>query len=491
MANGYTVDGVYNIDEQPPIQVQGVSTGVWGIVGTFSKGPINTPTYITSLDDLKNTFGGADTTLTGYIGALAAFGQGASECQVVRIVGTGAQAASVTVNDTEATPAEVFTATYKSVGAGGNSATLTVSAGTKTGTFKISITDGDASEVFDNLATTSAVTGATLLSSITSNIVTFTQPTTANTNLPANGAFPLVGGNNGSAPLLSDYIGTTSPNTGMYALSGASPSIDLLFLAGQSPSDSGSAQTIYDFCNSNDCMAPICAGQGTTMTAAKALTASLDYDRLVFCWPWQQMFVDDLQQTVTVPPTGYWVGLVATLYPHQSPGNKKLAYTSGPEFAVSKTDIATAVDPSVRIVPIGVPIPRGGIGCASGQTLSQNSNPQMRPVYRRRMDDFIVESVNTALGAFVDEPITDTLLGDQQHTVSAFLDPLTGQNNEAGEPMIKSYNAQCDSKNNPPMITGNDMTIIDTAVQLFNMNRFLLFRTTIAAGVITTASQTQ
>jgi phage tail sheath protein FI len=488
----YIVDGVYNIDEQPPIEVQGVGTGVWGIVGTFSKGPVNTPTYITSLNDLKNTFGGADPTLTGYIGALTAFGQGATQCQVVRIVGSGAAAASVTIMDGESTPAQVFTATYKTVGTGGNNASITISSGTKTGTFKITVSDGDLVEVFDNVVVEqpqTPIAGAQLLSSLTSQIVDFTQPTTPNTNMPANGTFPLTGGLNGSAPPLSAYIGTTNPNTGLQALAGATPKVNLVFLAGQACADTGTVQALNDFCEANVCMAAVCDAQGTTLAQAKSDTANLDTDRIVFCWPWQQMYVDDLNQTVVVPPTGYWVGKVATLYPHQSPGNKNLTYTNGPEFPVSASDIAAALDPAARIVPIGVPIPRGGIGIRSGATLSQT--PSTNPVYRRRMDDFIVESINTALGQFVDEPITSQLMTDQQHTVSAFLDPLTGPNNEAGEPMIEAYSVQCDAKNNPDSITQNDMTVIDTKVKLFNINRFLLFRTQIGAGVITTTSQQQ
>ncbi|MCF8566911.1 hypothetical protein LLE49_19515 [Alicyclobacillus tolerans] len=486
----YVVDGVYNIQENPPIEVQGVPTGVWGVVGTFSKGPVNTPTEITSLNDLKNTFGGPDTTLTGYLGALTAFGQGATQAQVVRIVGTGATAASVTVNDTQTTPAQVFTFTYGSVGTGGNSASLTTSAGTKTGTFKVVITDGDNEETWDNLVTvqpTTPIAGAVLLSSVQSQIGTFTQPTTPNTNLPSYNTFPLAGGSNGTAPALTDYIGTTNPNTGLQALAGANPAVNLVFLAGQADADQNSIQSLTTFCQANNCMAAVCDAQGTTNATAKADTANLDTELIAFCWPWQKMYVQELDQVVTVPPTGYWVGRVATLYPYESPGNKSLAYTEGPEFTVSNSDIAAAMDPSARIVPIGVPIPRGGIGIRSGDTLSQTAST--RPVYRTRMNYFIVDSINTALGQFVDEPITTQLLSDQQHTVSNFLDPLTGVNNEAGAPMIESFSVQCDAKNNPSSVTQNDMTVTDTKVKLFNMNRFLLFRSEVGAGVVTTTLQ--
>lgn len=484
----YIVDGVYNIDENPPIEIQGVSTGVWGIAGTFSKGPINVPTLCIGLNDLKNKFGGPDTTLTGYLGALSAAGQGASQFQVVRIPGTGATAASVVAKDSQTTPGTVFTLTYGSVGAGGNNVSLVVSAGTLVGTFKVVITDGDTIETWDNLVTvqpTTPIPNAVLLASVVSQIGTFTQPTTPNTNIPASGSYPLTGGSNGTAPAVAVYIGTTGPNTGLQALAGTSPAVNQVFLAGQS--DSTVPPALQAFCITNKCMGACCAPQGTTQAAAKALTAALDTDRVIFCWPWQKMYVQELDQTVIVPPTGYWAGEVATLYPHQSPGNKNLAYTAGPEFPVSPSDIAACMDPSARIVPIGVPIPRGGIGIASGATLSQT--PSINPVYRRRMDDFIVQSLNTALGQFVDEPITTQLLTDQSHTVSAFLDPLTGSTNEAGQPMIQAYSVQCDTKNNTASVTQNDMTIIDTKVQLFNMNRFLLFRTQIGAGVVTTTSQ--
>lgn len=487
----YIVDGVYNIDENPPIEIQGVATGIWGIVGTFSKGPVNTPTYQAGLNDLRNTFGGPDITLTGYLGALTAAGQGASEFQVVRVVGTGATAASVVVKDTQTTPGTVFTFTYNSVGTGGNNASLNVSVGTLTGTFKVIITDGDVVEPWDNLITvqpTTPIPNAVLLASVVSQIGTFTQPTTPDTTLPADGSYPLAGGSNGVTPPVATYIGTTGPNTGLQALAGTTPAVNQVFLAGQS--DSTIPAALQAFCVANACLGAVCAPQGTTQVAAKALTSVLDTDRVVFCWPWQQMYVQELAQTVIVPPTGYWVGKVSTLYPHQSPGNKKLAYTSGPEFTVSNTDIAACMDPSARIVPIGVPIPRGGIGIRSGDTLSQTAST--RPVYRRRMDDFIVASINSSLGQFVDEPITTTtdgLLDQQKHTVSAFLDPLTGSNNEASQPMISTYSVQCDTKNNPTTVTQNNMTVIDTKVQLLNMNRFLLFRTQIGAGVVTTTSQ--
>lgn len=485
----YIVDGVYQIDENPPIEVQGVATGVWGIVGTFSKGPVNTPTFITSLNDLKNTFGGADESLTGYLGALTAFGQGATQAQVVRIVGSGATKASVTVEDS--TSGEVFVATYKTLGTGGNLASVNVAGGTKTGTFKITLTDGDLTEVFDNVVTEqpgTPIAGAVLLSSVSSQIVDFSQPETVNGNVPVNGNYPLAGGNNGLAPVVADYVGTSNPNTGLQALAGTSPAVNLVFLAGQS-TDTGTISSLETFCNNNKCMASACDSKGTTLTQAKTDTANLDTDRVVFTWPWQQMYVQELDKVVSVPPTGYWVGEVATLYPNESPGNKNLAYTEGPEFAVSTSDIASAMDPSARIVPIGVPIPRGGIGIRSGATLSQT--PSINAVYRRRMDDFISASIDAALGQFVDEPITDELLLDQTHTVSGFLDPLKGSNNEAGDPMIEDYSVQCDASNNPSSVTQNDMTIIDTRVKLFNINRFLLFRTQIGAGVITTTSQVQ
>lgn len=590
----YIVDGVYNIEEMPPIEVQGVPTGVWGIVGTFSKGPVNTPTYITSLNDLKNQFGGVDTSLTGYLGALSAFGQGATQAQVVRITGTGATAASVTVNDSS--NSEVFKFTYNSVGAGGNSASVATSQGTKQGSFKVVVTDGDTVETTDNVVTvlpanpttaptltatgtggtlaagsytvgytltnssgetqlsptatvtitagqniqvsaitlpstetgvnyymsvsvgsstlaydakssgtqttltalpavgaenppasSSAQNGFTLVTNVPSQVGSYSQPGTPNTDLPVSGTYPLSGGANGSAPLVSDYIGTTSPNTGLQALSGTSPKVNLVFLAGQS--DPTIPATLKTFCNANNCIGVACDPKGTVISTAKSDTANLDTDRVVFAWPWQQMFVSDLDQTVTVPPTGHWVGRVATLYPHQSPGNKSLQFTDGPEFAVSDSDVATAMDPTARIVPMGVPIPRGGIGIRSGDSLSQTAT--LRPVYRRRMTDFIVASINTALGQFVDEPITASLLFDQQHTVSNFLESLKGPNNEAGEPMIEDYTVQCDAKNNTSSVTQNDQTVIDTYVKLFNINKYLLFRTQIGASVITTNEVTQ
>lgn len=137
----YLAPGVY-VEEIPsgikPIQAAGTSTA--GMVGMAARGPINTPTLVTSLGDYNRKFGGAldPTAFAGGKDALpyAAEGffiNGGARLYVVRVVGTGAKEATLAVashdpNDTAATPVTALTAHARYPGDWGNDLRLTASA---------------------------------------------------------------------------------------------------------------------------------------------------------------------------------------------------------------------------------------------------------------------------------------------------------------------------------------------------------------------------
>lgn len=129
-----------------PRPTSGVSLSDIGVVGTFSKGPVNKPVTIGSLDQLVSTFGEYKNGLTGYISVLGAMAQGAKSFKVVRIGGASIASASKTLLDGTSNNSVVVTA--KSPGSWGNDITVAVAAGTQGGTFKLIITLGSQQETF-------------------------------------------------------------------------------------------------------------------------------------------------------------------------------------------------------------------------------------------------------------------------------------------------------------------------------------------------------
>jgi hypothetical protein len=175
------------------------------MVGTFPKGPLNTPTTIGDINALSTTFGNFVAGYTGYASAYGALCQGADDLRIVRIAGAGAACASLTLNDAETTPKPSVIVTALNEGVWGNSTAVTVVNNGKT--FDLTLTNGTYSEPFRGLTLVT-------LSSITSKLVTLAAATGA-TGIPAvvsNQA--LTGGNDGAAVADADYIGSIDSNSG-------------------------------------------------------------------------------------------------------------------------------------------------------------------------------------------------------------------------------------------------------------------------------------
>lgn len=473
--------------------------GSIGLVGTFSRGPLNTPVLVTSYQDLVKKFGEVDLALglTGTLESRAIFKQGNANVYVVRVDGkttNASAAANVVLNDSQPTPGTVLTLTAITNGTWANSLVTGVSTGAISGTFRIDLQYGDESETWDNLIIQqpgTPITGAVLASTIfgpngKSKLVTGTFPGTPNTNLPKSGSYTLTGGVDGSGAGASDYIGanTSGVKTGLFALD-SSP-INLVLAAGQS--DPTVIQALID--NANRItqsgglprIAVVTLPKSTAIGGLSTLVSAYDTDRVIPAYPWVQILEPITGTTPTVSPLGYMAGLLAQLKPNQSTGNKAINGVLGtdPNLNIGPDDLVTMA--ALQINAIGVQTPAGAIGVRGGFTLSKTGESQS---YVRRMKDYIDQMVSLVGGQFVDEPITNDLLRQVGQSVDNIFQPMKDPA-AIQDKMMADYRIICDSTNN---LQGQDRVICDYAVKLLNMNRFMIFRTQIGAGVVMTSTQ--
>jgi len=501
--NNLAVDDQYFMEVPVTQGGSNAPTGNIGLVGTFSRGPLNTPTLVTSYQDLVKKFGEVDAALqlTGTLDARGIFKQGNANVYVVRVDGKAnpSKPASVVLKDAQQTPGTVMTLFAATNGTWANVMNAVVTAGTKSGTFKIALQYGSESETWDNLIIKqpgTPIPGAVLASTVfgpngLSKLATATFPTTPNTNLPKPGTYTFSGGDDGINGILpSDYIGanTAGVKTGIFALDNAP--VNIVIAAGQS--DPTVNQALIDNCNNitqNGGLprtAVITFPQGTQMPTIGSLVSSFDTDRVVAVYPWVQIADPITKTTPTVSPLGYMAGLIAQLPPHQSTGNKNITGILGPDPTVNIGPSDLTQLAQLQINAIGVQIPAGGIGVRGGFCLSISGDSNQ--FYVRRMKDYIDQLVFQIGGQFVDVPITDDLMRQIYQSIDNILQPMKDPAS-AKDKMIADYRIICDSTNNSDSSIGQNQLICDYAVKLLNMNRFMVFRTQIGPGVVITSTQ--
>ncbi|GIM47038.1 tail protein [Collibacillus ludicampi] len=498
--NNLTVDDQYFMEVPVQQGPSNVPTGNIGLVGTFSRGPLNTPTLVTSYPDLVKKFGEVDQnfSLTGPITARGIFKQGNTNVYVVRISSSTNPATYAKVYLYDSNNNLVMILQAATPGSWGDALTATVSNGTKPGTFKISLQYGSESETWDNLVIAQPATpiaGAVLVSTIfgpngQSQLATATFPSTPNINAPANGTYAFTGGTDGADASPADYIGSNmnGVKTGLYALDNAP--VNLVLCAEQSdPSvNQALAQNAQSITQNGGLPrdAVITFPKGTPVANLASLMSQFDTDRVFPCYLWQQIYDPVTNSNQVVSPLGFFAGLLAQLSPHLSPGNKPIFGTLGvdPNMNIGPSDLATMAQ--ARVNAVGVPTPAGPLGVRGGFTASQTAgDPQQ--IYVRRMKDYIDQLVYTIGGQFVDQPITPDLMRQVYQSVDNILYPMKNPASPSDQ-MIADYKITCDNTNNPPSSTGQNRLICDYAVKLLNMNRFMIFRTQIGAGVVITST---
>jgi phage tail sheath protein FI len=474
-------------------------TGNIGMVGTFSRGPLNTPVLVTSYPELIKKFGDvdADMKLTGTLTARGIFKQGNANLYVVRVSSSTTPAAPASLDIKNAADKVVLKLKAKTPGTWGNSLVAAVSKGSKDNTFKVELQYGAEFEAWDNLVIVepgtpipgamlaSAVFGANGASQLASAEITAAD----NTEFPANGSYSLSGGLDGEDAAATDYIGTSTGGVkkGLAALDSAPINLILAAEQGDTAINEALIANAESITQNGGLprVALITFPKTTAVSGLAALTkaSSHDTDRAIALFPWVNIFDTTTNSNRTVSPVGYFAGVLAQLQPHLSAGNKKVSGILGtdPNQNIGPAELVAMVQ--ARVNAIGVQTPAGQLGIRGSFTLSLTEAQSQ--IHVRRMQDYINQLVSQVGGQFVDQPITEDLMRQVFHCVDNILQPMKSPI-APGDQMIADYKVVCDASNNPAQSIAQNRLVCDYAVKLLNVNRFMIFRTQIGTGVVIT-----
>ena len=192
------------------------SDSIGAFIGTNDRGPVLTPTLVTSWSQYVTTFGSWNTTANNDLplAVYMFFSNGGSQCYVTRIA-NGATTATRSFADRAATPSATLQAQAKNPGAWGNNINLSVVNSVTSGLFDLLVyyngnTDANLVERHNDLSmTASNARYAPTVVNAGSNYITLTDLNSGNTGATRNPAVvsnqTLASGGAGSAVGNTDY----------------------------------------------------------------------------------------------------------------------------------------------------------------------------------------------------------------------------------------------------------------------------------------------
>ncbi len=407
------------IDESDvgPRPTPSVSLATIGIVGTFEKGPVNTPLIIGDQDQQTLKFGKIRYDLTGPISFMGAVNQGANDFVIVRIGGESLATAAVTFKDESGKDSLIYEASSPGTWANGDKPSgikVAVAPGTLPDTVKLIVISHLKSRVYDNIALDSM--------NMKDEDGTFKKAENATALPKIVAATPLTGGDNGAETKPTDYIGEIKEDgtrTGLKVLETDNCSI---VLAAQQ-TDPAIRAALLTHCETAELedglrRAILNSPIGTSPAEALKLTESLDSARGNLVYPW----VEPLEKSgVYVAPDGYFAGLLSVLAAQKSPSNKQLNGILSTEYKLSSAELKALT--LAKINPITL-VKNRGFRVRNGVTLC--SDPAWDQVNIRRIFDKIEMQIYDSTQWAVSEDALPDLWGKIATQIDMMLQIMKG-----------------------------------------------------------------
>lgn len=456
-----TRHGVYAIERNPQASVRAAGATTAAIVEQFPWGPEGVYAIEGVRDFIeKYAPGGMNRTGAGYMSVI---GKAWPVLKVVRVLGTGATAASRALNDTVApvaSPCITVTAKYK--GAAGNSITCTVSNATDGNAdhfnleVKLTSSYGETVDKFENLNYSGTGVDSVPIFTACKLVGGITKVAAGR---PDNGTFTMTGGSDGTVTA-TDYVGTQGAADKGAALLEADKSIDLVF-TGDPGSSLRSAvnaglKAHADFMT--DRIAILNGNSG--MTGADARTDVANYRSLrciyVDVWAYQRNDVDSTEQLVA--PAPFFASVAANLSPSTSPSWKS-AEVKRLLGSIVKLETARG-DGAYQNELAGICTLQqeddGGFTFEAAVNTYAPTDPSKKSYKRTRMGHYIAKAVVGSLREFTDSPNVAVNQQDEVVAVYDFLDVLkrNASTNPNALPHIVDFSIR-------PLADHNTQTSID------------------------------
>lgn len=303
----------------------GELAGTYFVAGITERGVTDALVELRSVADYAEKFGDRVTYGTIFDSLRVFFEEGGSVAKVIRVVGPAATVGTLTLQDS--VPADSVTLDAKGAGAWSSAVAVVVAAGTLPNTVKVTITHGEFTEVYDNLATSTAVAQAI---NTRSNLVTAVDE---GGDLPATGTFALSAGTDDRASITTQhYIDALTA----YAPKETGPGA--VAVPGQLAAAIGNDLMLY--ARASNKIALLSSAAGADVATAKSDAAGLvgddasEYGGLFY--PWITISVDGA--LLDVSPEGYVAGVRARAIAQEGPWRAPAG-----EIARSSSIVAPAV----------------------------------------------------------------------------------------------------------------------------------------------------
>lgn len=466
----------------PPqnLVLNGVPTSTTGMVGTASWGPVNSPVIVGTMQDYARSFGPIVARKFDMGTHVAcAVQQGAADFRCVRVSdGTDAKA-------TISGPTGCITLTALHTGSLGNSITVRISAGSKSGTFRAVVgLPGLQPEVFDNVAGAGNDFWANLATVINTGSgfsrgpsQLITAAAGAGTTAPSVATYTLAAGTDGAGISASALVGTdAATRTGMYALRGQRVSI--MDLVDCDDVTQWPAATAFGVSEGVYVVLAGVAGQTIASAISTKASAGVDSPAAKVLFGDHLFWRDSVNGVVRmVSPAGFVAGRLANLSPEQSSLNKDLFGIvgsqknglpgSGQTLSYSAAEIQALLEAGIDLVTN--PIPAGNRwGVRGGHNSS--SNPAANGDNYTRMTNYLGSTLSGGMGLYVGQLVNSTLFQRIRSTLLAFLTGMVQQRMLGSTDGSLPFSVQCDIRNNPASRTSLGYVQADVQVQYQAIN---------------------
>ncbi len=462
----YDIPGVYTEEIKPTgAPVKPIGTGTVALVGKFEKGPVGKPTRVGNMDQLVETFGLLIPGSAAY-DAYFAFKQGAPSIVVVRVEGTKA---GDTVQNTSNVAKLRFTARVD--GSHGNNIHVKIENGTITDTYKVTVkydyqdrgTTKTYSEVFDNLSLkqdspryiVNIINAGSYLVRVEDLAPGDTTPIQLINHVLGGGLDPAYSGTDTGIELLQQVDDVNILITDSY--------------------DSAVRSAQLDHCAAmGDRITVLNPNPYMTVAEVKAVGDALDDDRGILTYPWVVAYDPAMNTTRAFRPAAFYAGVLAALDPYLSPSNHKVYGALDLERSLSRSDLVDLQNS--KISPIYWWGTRG-IRIRNGINLS--SDPNLSQISRRRMTDWIQESVEENFAWAVSKPHTPELRDAIKASLTKWFRDLVLSG------WIQDFFVKCDEENNPPEVVQAGKLVVRYGVRLWRAADYIVFRSEIGETVET------
>jgi len=420
------VPGVYvETKAEPYVVYPAFRGGVVGFVGQFEYGPENELIYIRSISDMQKYLGGLTTDDAKSLYAMLL--QRPKKVVVVRVVGSDAAKASLTLQDSSAADSLKLTAKY--YGTYGND--ITVKVDSTEG--KMTITYADITETYD----------LTDIDSLVNNINSQSELVVAEKlgdNLPADITNTLEGGSDGTVDD-NTYIGNYDPSTGkrsgLYVLE-EEPEIDIVTIGGTPSQTKNTALIEHARKNLRLAICPL--SDGTNLTNALTEAANyVDSDGFsVLAFP--NVIVEINNEEVEINMAYLYAGTLARIEAHRSTANV-------PVYGVSKLTSNLTYENVEELIENGInPVTKKGRYFVFRHGITTSNESVWKQVQVRRVFNLLSHNLDSILDEFVGRPHLPELWAHVRAKLEAYMRGVK----TAG--WVFDFRVKCDEELNPPEV---------------------------------------